>query len=76
MHLAAVLLSAFALGSQQKYARAAKDGFFQSEIHPASVPQGRNKPDLSVADNIAYGRPDATRGESRMCSAAAGTPRP
>ena len=37
----------FALGSQQKYANAAKDGFFQSEIHPISIPQGRNKPDLT-----------------------------
>ena len=41
----------FALGSQQKYAAAAKEGFFQSEIHPACVPQGRGKPDLMVADD-------------------------
>src|SRR5215510_4584474 len=41
----------FALGSQQKYAKAAKDGFFKSEIHAACVPQGRGKPDLAVADD-------------------------
>jgi acetyl-CoA C-acetyltransferase len=41
----------FALGSQQKYARAAKDGFFQSEIHPIAVPQGKGKPDLTVAED-------------------------
>ncbi len=49
----------FALGSQQKYAKAAKDGFFQSEIHPNSVPQGRNKPDLAVADDE-HPRPETT----------------
>jgi 3-oxoadipyl-CoA thiolase len=41
----------FALASQQKYAKAAKDGFFQSEIHAVSVPQGRNKPDLVVGED-------------------------
>jgi acetyl-CoA C-acetyltransferase len=41
----------FALGSQQKYARAARDGFFQSEIHAVAVPQGRGKPDLTVRDD-------------------------
>jgi acetyl-CoA C-acetyltransferase len=41
----------FALGSQQKYAKAAKDGFFQSEIHPVATPQGRGKPDLVVSDD-------------------------
>jgi acetyl-CoA C-acetyltransferase len=41
----------FALGSQQKYARAASDGFFQSEIHAVAVPQGRGKPDLTVRDD-------------------------
>jgi acetyl-CoA C-acetyltransferase len=49
----------FALGSQQKYAKAAKDGFFQSEIHPISIPQGRNKPDLAVADDE-HPRPETT----------------
>jgi acetyl-CoA acetyltransferase family protein len=49
----------FALGSQQKYAKAAKDGFFQSEIHPLSIPQGRNKPDLAVADDE-HPRPETT----------------
>jgi acetyl-CoA C-acetyltransferase len=49
----------FALGSQQKYAKAAKDGFFQSEIHPVSVPQSRGKPDLTVAEDE-HPRPDTT----------------
>jgi acetyl-CoA C-acetyltransferase len=49
----------FALGSQQKYAAAAKDGFFQSEIHPASVPQGRGKPDLAVGEDE-HPRPETT----------------
>jgi acetyl-CoA C-acetyltransferase len=41
----------FALGSQQKYAKAAEDGFFRSEIHPVAVPQGRGKPDLTVSED-------------------------
>jgi acetyl-CoA C-acetyltransferase len=41
----------FALGSQQKYADAARDGFFQSEIHAVAVPQGRGRPDLIVRDD-------------------------
>jgi acetyl-CoA C-acetyltransferase len=41
----------FALASQQKYAKAAKDGFFQSEIHPVAVPQGKGKPDLTVSED-------------------------
>jgi acetyl-CoA C-acetyltransferase len=49
----------FALGSQQKYAKAAKDGFFQSEIHAVSVPQGRSKPDLAVSDDE-HPRPETT----------------
>jgi acetyl-CoA C-acetyltransferase len=49
----------FALGSQQKYAKAAKDGFFQSEIHAVTVPQGRNKPDAIVADDE-HPRPETT----------------
>jgi acetyl-CoA C-acetyltransferase len=49
----------FALNSQQKYAKAAKDGFFQSEIHPVSVPQGRNKPDAVVGEDE-HPRPETT----------------
>jgi 3-oxoadipyl-CoA thiolase len=49
----------FALGSQQKYAKAAKDGFFQSEIYAVSVPQGRNKPDAIVAEDE-HPRPETT----------------
>jgi acetyl-CoA C-acetyltransferase len=49
----------FALGSQQKYAKAAKDGFFQSEIHPVAVPQGRGKPDLTVSEDE-HPRPETT----------------
>jgi acetyl-CoA C-acetyltransferase len=47
----------FALGSQQKYAKAAKDGFFQSEIRPVAVPQGRGKPDLTF-DEDEHPRPE------------------
>jgi acetyl-CoA C-acetyltransferase len=50
---------AFALGSQQKYARAAKDGFFQSEIHPVAIPQGRGRPDLTVSEDE-HPRPETT----------------
>jgi acetyl-CoA C-acetyltransferase len=49
----------FALGSQQKYAQAAKDGFFKSEIRPVTVPQGRGKPDLTV-DEDEHPRPETT----------------
>src|SRR5215470_8444145 len=49
----------FALGSQQKYAKAAKDGFFQSEIHAVNVPQGRGKPDQSVREDE-HPRPETT----------------
>ena len=49
----------FALGSQQKYAKAAKDGFFQSEIYAVSVSQGRNKPDAIVSEDE-HPRPDTT----------------
>jgi acetyl-CoA C-acetyltransferase len=49
----------FALGSQQKYAKAAKDGFFQSEVHAVAVPQGRGKPDLPVRDDE-HPRPETT----------------
>jgi acetyl-CoA C-acetyltransferase len=49
----------FALGSQQKYAKAASDGFFKSEIHPVAVAQGRNKPDM-VVDEDEHPRPETT----------------
>jgi acetyl-CoA C-acetyltransferase len=49
----------FALGSQQKYAKAAKDGFFQSEIHAVAVPQGRGKPDVMVREDE-HPRPETT----------------
>jgi acetyl-CoA C-acetyltransferase len=49
----------FALASQQKYAKAAKDGFFQSEIRPVSIPQGRGKPDLTVSEDE-HPRPETT----------------
>ena len=41
----------FALGSQQKYATAAKDGFFQSEIRPVSIPQAKGRPDVVVSED-------------------------
>jgi 3-oxoadipyl-CoA thiolase len=49
----------FALNSQKKYAAAADDGFFKSEIHAVSVPQGRGKPDVSVVDDE-HPRPETT----------------
>jgi len=49
----------FALASQQKYASAAKDGFFQSEIHPVSIPQPKGKPDAVVAEDE-HPRPETT----------------
>jgi acetyl-CoA C-acetyltransferase len=41
----------FALGSQQKYATAAKDGFFQSEIRPVAIPQAKGRPDVVVSED-------------------------
>jgi len=49
----------FALGSQQKYALASKEGFFKSEIRPVSIPQGKGKPDLVVSEDE-HPRPDTT----------------
>jgi 3-oxoadipyl-CoA thiolase len=49
----------FALASQEKYAKAAKDGFFQSELHPVSVSQGRNKPDVVIGEDE-HPRPETT----------------
>jgi acetyl-CoA C-acetyltransferase len=49
----------FALASQQKYAKAAKDGFFQSEIRPVTIPQGRGRPDLTVSEDE-HPRPETT----------------
>jgi acetyl-CoA C-acetyltransferase len=49
----------FALGSQQKYAKAAKEGFFKSEIKAVSIPQGRGKPDAVVSEDE-HPRPETT----------------
>jgi 3-oxoadipyl-CoA thiolase len=49
----------FALASQQKYAKAAKDGFFQSEIRAVTIPQGRGKPDVTVSEDE-HPRPETT----------------
>src|SRR5262245_34356679 len=49
----------FALGSQQKYAKAHKDGFFNSEIKAVSIPQPKGKPDVVVAEDE-HPRPDTT----------------
>src|SRR5262249_38955815 len=48
-----------ALGSQQKYAKAAKDGFFQSEIRPVTIPQGKGSPDVTVGEDE-HPRPETT----------------
>jgi acetyl-CoA C-acetyltransferase len=49
----------FALASQQKYAKAAKDGFFKSEIAPVSIPQAKGKPDVVFAADE-HPRPETT----------------
>ncbi len=49
----------FALGSQQKYARAAKEGFFKSEIKAVSIGQGKGKPDVVVSEDE-HPRPETT----------------
>ena len=49
----------FALGSQQKFAKAANEGFFKGEIRPVSLPQAKGKPDL-VVDQDEHPRPDTT----------------
>jgi acetyl-CoA C-acetyltransferase len=48
----------FAYESQQKYARAKAAGFFQGEITPISIPQGK-KPPL-VVDEDEHPRPETT----------------
>ena len=49
----------FALGSQQKYAKAGKDGFFKGEIRPVSLPQAKGKPDVVVSADE-HPRPETT----------------
>ncbi|MHA1165806.1 MAG: acetyl-CoA C-acyltransferase [Alphaproteobacteria bacterium] len=48
---------AFAYRSQQKYAAAKADGFFDEEIHAVTVPGGRKKPDIIVSEDE-FPRPD------------------
>ncbi|MDJ0657241.1 MAG: 3-oxoadipyl-CoA thiolase [Xanthomonadales bacterium] len=48
----------FALESQQRFARAAEAGFFQSEIVPVSVP--RRKAEPLIVDRDEHPRPDTT----------------
>lgn len=50
---------AFAASSQAKYEAARADGFFEGEIIPIDVPQGRKKPDLTVASDE-HPRPSST----------------
>ena len=50
---------AFALASQQKYAKAKAEGFFKNEILPVTIPGSRGKPDTVVADDE-HPRGDAT----------------
>jgi 3-oxoadipyl-CoA thiolase len=49
----------FAAASQAKYEAARADGFFEGEIIPIDVPQGRKKPDLTV-DVDEHPRPSST----------------
>ncbi|MDX2204097.1 MAG: 3-oxoadipyl-CoA thiolase [Hyphomicrobiaceae bacterium] len=48
----------FALGSQQKYLKAHKDGFFKSEIKPVAI-ASKGKPDTIVAEDE-HPRPETT----------------
>lgn len=47
----------FAYQSQQKYAAAKADGFFDGEIHAVTIPCGKKKPDTVVAEDE-FPRPD------------------
>src|SRR5204863_7515295 len=49
----------FALASQQKYAKAGKEGFFKGEIRPVSIAQAKGKPDLIVSEDE-HPRPETT----------------
>ncbi len=49
----------FAHGSQQKFAKAKADGFFKGEIHAITMPGGKGKPDIVVADDE-HPRPQTT----------------
>jgi len=49
---------AFALRSQQRYARAAAEGFFASELIPVSVAQGKREPTVFAQDE--HPRADAS----------------
>ncbi len=57
-HIARADQDAFALRSQQRYARARDREFFKREIVPVSVPQGREPQRLVAADE--HPRPDTT----------------
>ena len=50
---------AFALASQQKFAKAKAAGFFKEEIQPVVIPGTRGKPDVTVADDE-HPRPDTS----------------
>ncbi len=63
---------AFALASQQKYARAQAEGFFAGEIAAIAVPRGGKLPPVSVGEDE-HPRPDATLdGLARLRPLAAG----
>jgi acetyl-CoA C-acetyltransferase len=49
---------AFALGSQLKFARAVRDGFFKDEIHPVAVTAGKGKTEFVAEDE--HPRPDTS----------------
>lgn len=49
----------FALASQEKYEAARQRGYFEDEIIPINVPQGRKKPDLLV-DTDEHPRPQTS----------------
>jgi acetyl-CoA C-acetyltransferase len=47
----------YAYRSQSRYAAAKKDGFFEGEIHPVTIPGGKKGPDVVVAEDE-FPRPD------------------
>jgi len=57
-HISRTDQDAFSLRTQQRWAKAQKNGFFQSEIVPVSIPQKKGEPRAFVMDE--HPRPDTT----------------
>ncbi|AOY89236.1 beta-ketoadipyl CoA thiolase [Marinobacter salinus] len=59
LNLSRELVDRFAAQSQARYEQARRTGFFQDEILPIEVPQGRKKPPVTV-DRDEHPRPQST----------------